>query len=154
MAIPPFNNTRLNPHEDLTKTKQEELFDGITRNLEDVYSKFSTSTNIEELRKRITAEFVEVLGAALGVRISFGVVNAEGTKVTGSGFNSVKTTTGVYALAFEKAFKTGPAVIPVDASGQQRTASVAVTSSSTATVTMSNGTGAKENIQFAFIAIG
>jgi hypothetical protein len=40
MAIPPFNNTRLNPHENLTKKKQEELFDAITRNLEDLYEKF------------------------------------------------------------------------------------------------------------------
>lgn len=47
-TVPPFVNTRLNRGEDLNKVKQEELFEGITRNFEDLYQRFITSTEARE----------------------------------------------------------------------------------------------------------
>lgn len=154
MPLPPFNELRLKPGEKPKPERLEELFEGSMRNFEDLYHRFSTALNIEELRKRIAREFVDVLGAATGVRVSFGIVSAEGTRVAGTGFACSKSATGTYTVAFEKAFESLPAVIGCDAQGTQRTFSVTVPAKNAATVIMSSGTGAKENIQFAFVAIG
>jgi hypothetical protein len=96
MAIPPFNNTRLNPHEDLTKKKQEELFDAVTRNIEDIYAEFATGTNITELRKAFIKSSEIIRGG----------VSSEGVPTRGSGFTVTKTATGVYKIVLKTALAT------------------------------------------------
>jgi hypothetical protein len=88
MATPPFQNTRLNKHEEPTKEKLEELFESLTRNQEDSYAEFASVT---QMREAINAK-----------RTISGVVAAVGSVAAGSGFTSERTGTGVYKITLQK----------------------------------------------------
>jgi len=81
MAIPPFNNTRLNKHEEPTKEKQEELFDAITRNFGDLYSMFP-------LQREDMAESFLKLAAGGSRKIAFGSTTCT---FSGSGVSGPQT---------------------------------------------------------------
>lgn len=84
----------------------------------------------------------------------WGIVSAAGATLLGSGgFTPAHTATGTYTLTWAKPpFQ--PAVVGVDATATQRTFSYVNTSTTLVTVVISNGTGAKEDIAFSFVAVG
>lgn len=144
MAIPPFNNTRLNPHEDLTKKKQEELFNGITRNLEDIYGSFTQGTELAELRKKVAA-----LEAKTNVG---GVISAAGGIVFGSGFTPEHPAAGEYKIVLSKELAT-PAVLVgnITGTGVFGFVSPKEASKKTFTVFVREASGAAVNVAFSFI---
>jgi hypothetical protein len=90
-----------------------------------------------------------------------GVVAADGSIITGTGFSATKTGTGVYAVAFNDAFGDIPAVVATQCGNFSNPSSsdgVAIGTLTKASIIVSTGTGhpdfQPQDRQFSFIAIG
>jgi hypothetical protein len=57
MAIPPFNDLRLLPGEENDPRRLRELFEGMTRNFEDLYNRYATGTELTERAGKSTQWF-------------------------------------------------------------------------------------------------
>lgn len=126
-----------------------ERFDRIQRALEDLYSRFPVQAS-----EVAVGQVLKMASLVSGAQVHFGVVQSTGVKISGTNFVSSRTALGTYKLLFPKSFATTPAVVGVDIQGTQRTFSAAIPEAKTVNVVMSNGTGAKEDIAFAFLLIG
>src|ERR1700684_1684648 len=100
MAHPPFENTRLAPHEKLDQAKQQELFDAITRNFEHAYTEFATTAQVREAKKAVEAK-----------PIVSGIITSAGGITAGSGFTVGHTETGRYIIKLTAAATT--TLVPV-----------------------------------------
>ena len=136
MAIPPFQNTRLNKHEEPSKEKLEELFDALTRNNEDLYDRFATSEQVTE---------------ATSKRTIGGRVTEAGGVEGGVGFTVVHPSAGRYIITLATSLPTYGVCVASPA-GPLRTASTTGVSKTQFEVLIYNTTtAAVENQAFSFI---
>lgn len=111
------------------------------------------SAALAAIFQEIQGNFDALATQSRGPRIVRGYVDSAGG-VTGNGFSVAHPETGVYAITFTTPFPVVPVITGNDAQGTQRTVSTSGQAETGFTVTMSAGTGPKEDIGFSFIAIG
>jgi len=113
MATPPFRNIRLAPKESFDQKAQQETFDAIERNFEDAYQTFSSTAELAELKKKVTA--------AEAKKEIVGYVNSSGTPEAGLGFTATRTATGTYTVTLNAELSTLAVCVPAVISGQEAT---------------------------------
>jgi hypothetical protein len=89
----------------------------------------------------------------------YGVVAANGSIITGTGFSATNTAQGVYAIAFNHAFRDVPAAVATQGGNfpnPSNSDSIAIGTLTNASMIVSTGDGGgqAQNRQFSFIAIG
>lgn len=102
------------------------------------------------------AERLSALERTPSPRIVRGTVSAAGAIVNGSGFSSVKNTTGDYTVTFTAPFGSAPIVVPgagTTAFGAKLKSSVAPTESAFSVYTFITSTGVLNDGEFTFTAV-
>lgn len=154
MTTPPFNDLRLLPGEEKDPRRLRELFEGMTRNFEDLYNRYSNSTQVIEA---ITAAIASqhLANGFETLRILRGIVNSTApTIVGGAGFTLTKLGVGEVKINFSTAFKTAPAVVPAAAAFNLKAFPVTGGTVGSVTVGIVNATPAAADGEFDFFAIG
>lgn len=135
MALPPFNDLRLKKGEWPKQARLEELLEGYARNFEDLYNRYATTAQVQEVNSR-----QEIAG----------IVESTGTKISGTGFTSEKSGTGTYVITLSSELSTDGSFVATPIGARLVPATLSA-SKKVYTVVFATVAGVATDVAFSFI---